>query len=213
MPRKALISTLAVVDRRARLGPNTEVEPFARIGQAEIGEDSVIRTHSVIYSGAKIGKGFKSGDGAQIREKTTLGDRVIAGSHCVVLPHSHIGDRVTLHSLVLVGEYTVIGDGTWIGPGVIILNTLHPKAPFCRDKSLGDRKGGPVIGKNARIGGNATINPYVKIGDNAVVASGAVVTRDVPEGAVVAGVPARIIKKTRDVFCREHPGERVYVQK
>lgn len=210
--RPSLISPLALVDPEARIGAGTRIEAFACVGRAVIGRGGTIRSHSVIHAGAKIGKDFKSGPGAQVREDTVLGDGVVVGSHCVVLPGARVGNRVTLHSLVLMGEYTQVGDDAWIGPGVIILNTLHPKAPYCRDKALGDKKGGPVIGAHARIGGNATINPYVRIAPRAIVAAGAVVVRDVAEAAVVAGCPAREIKKVRDVICREHPGERVYVQ-
>jgi len=205
------ISPLAELDGRARIGVNTSIEAFARVGRAVIGPDSHIRSQSIIYSGAKIGRGFRTGDGAMIREQTVLGDEVVVGSRCLVLPGARIGHGVTLHSFVVIGEHTRIGDNTWIGPGVIVLNTLHPKARFCRNKPLVDRKGAPVIGKNVRIGGNATINPYVKIGDNSIVGAGSVVVRSVPAGTVVAGNPACEIKRTRDVVCREHPGERVYV--
>lgn len=208
----ARINPLANVERGCVLGDGTVVEPFACLGRAEIGAQGLVRSHTVIASGAKIGARFKSGPGAQIREKVVLDDDVVVGSHCIVLPGAKLGKKVVLHSLVLVAEYCQIGDGTWIGPGVIILNTLHPKAKNCSDKPLVDRKGSPVIGKDVRIGGNATINPYVKIGDGAVIASGAVVTKDVEAGTVVAGCPAKPVKKTRDIICREHPGERVYVQ-
>ncbi len=207
----ASVSKLAQVDAGCRLGKGSMVEAFAVLGKAAIGHDAMIRTHTVIDDGAKIGAGLKTGPGAHIREETVLGDNVVVGDNCLVLPHCRIGDKVVLHSMVLVGEYTQVGDGTWIGPGVIILNTLHPKARYCKDKPLVDRKGGVIIGKNVRIGGNATINPYVRIGDRAVIASGAVVTQDVPADTVVAGCPARSIKQVRDVICREHPGERVYV--
>ena len=204
------VSAWAEVAPGVKLGRGTRIEAFARVGRATIGAEGFIRSHSVIYPGAKIGRRLKTGDGALVREDTVLGDDVVVGSHSLVLPGARVGSRVTLHSFVLVGEHVRVGDGTWIGPGVVILNTLHPKAPHCRDKALVDRKGAPVIGKNVRIGGNATINPYVRIGDNAVVGAGSVVTRDVPAGTVVAGCPAREIKKTRDIVCREHPGERVY---
>jgi acetyltransferase-like isoleucine patch superfamily enzyme len=206
------VNRLAEIDPGCRLEKGATVDAFAVIGKASIGPDCVIRPHTVIDSGAKAGARLKTGPGAHLREKTILGDDCVVGDNCLVLPGARLGDRVVLHSLVLVAEYCRIGDGTWIGPGVIILNTLHPKAKFCKDKALGDLKGSPVIGKDVRIGGNAVINPYVKIGDRAVIASGSVVTKDVPADTVVAGNPAKVMKKVRDVICREHPGERVYVQ-
>ena len=86
-----------------------------------------------------------------------------------------------------------IGDNCLLAPGVHIYTATHPL--HASDRNSGREYGKPVtIGKNVWIGGRAVINPGVKIGDNAVIASGAVVTRDVPANAVVGGNPARIIK-------------------
>lgn len=87
-----------------------------------------------------------------------------------------------------------IGDGTLIGPQVGIYAVTHPLDAI--ERSEGREWGEAVtIGKNCWIGGHATINPGVTLGDNVVVASGAVVTHDVPSNALVAGVPARIIRE------------------
>jgi maltose O-acetyltransferase len=87
-----------------------------------------------------------------------------------------------------------IGDNCYIGPGVHIYTATHPLNPYKR--ITGIEYGKPVnIGNNVWIGGRAIINPGVNIGDNVVVASGALVTRDVQDNVVVGGNPARIIKK------------------
>jgi maltose O-acetyltransferase len=86
-----------------------------------------------------------------------------------------------------------IGDGTWIGPAVQIYTADHPRDAALRRAGL--QSGRPVsIGNNVWIGGGAIILPGVTIGDDAIVAAGSVVTRDVPPGATVAGNPARPIK-------------------
>lgn len=86
-----------------------------------------------------------------------------------------------------------IGDNCLLAPGVHIYTAGHPLHPA--ERNSGAEFGKPVrIGNNVWIGGRAVINPGVTIGDNAVVASGAVVTKDVPNDAVVAGCPAKIIK-------------------
>lgn len=84
-----------------------------------------------------------------------------------------------------------IGDGSLIGQQVVIATLDHDLNPGCRADMVPHKV---VIGKNVWIGAHATVLPGVVIGDNAVVAAGAVVTKNVPENAVVAGVPARIIK-------------------
>ncbi|MBU1170048.1 MAG: sugar O-acetyltransferase [Proteobacteria bacterium] len=84
-----------------------------------------------------------------------------------------------------------IGDGTQIGQNVVLTTLNHGFAPEERNTTF------PfpiVIGKNVWISANATVVPGVTIGDNAIIAAGAVVTRDVPANAIVAGVPAKIIK-------------------
>jgi maltose O-acetyltransferase len=87
-----------------------------------------------------------------------------------------------------------IGDNCFIGPGVHIYTATHPLHP--QERNSGLEYGMPVsIGNNVWIGGRAVINPGVKIGDNVVIAAGAVVTKDVPDQVVVAGNPAKIIKQ------------------
>lgn len=90
-----------------------------------------------------------------------------------------------------------IGDNCMLAPGVHIYTATHPLLPDERNSGL--EYGKPVkIGHNVWIGGRSIINPGVTIGDNVVVASGSVVTKDIPANVVVAGNPARIIKRIDD---------------
>lgn len=87
-----------------------------------------------------------------------------------------------------------IGDYVMIGPNTLISTVNHPLTPMGRRKHLGIAK--PVtIGDDVWIGGNATILPGVTVGNNVVIAAGAVVTKDVPDNSLVGGVPARIIRE------------------
>ncbi|WP_138494838.1 sugar O-acetyltransferase [Paenibacillus pinistramenti] len=87
-----------------------------------------------------------------------------------------------------------IGDNCFIAPGVHIYTATHPLD--AGERISGAEYGKPVaIGDNVWIGGRAVINPGVKIGNNVVIASGAVVTKDVPDNVVVGGNPARVIKQ------------------
>lgn len=106
-----------------------------------------------------------------------LGERFFANFDCVFLDVCEIR----------------IGHNCMFGPGVQLYTATHPLEAELRNSGIEYAK--PiVIGNNVWIGGSAIINPGVTIGDNAVIASGAVVTRDVPEGAIAGGNPARIIK-------------------
>lgn len=87
-----------------------------------------------------------------------------------------------------------IGDYCLMGPDVHIYTATHPLHP--RERNTGAEYGKPVtIGNNVWIGGRAVINPGVTIGDNVVIASGSVVTKDVPDHMIVGGNPARIIRE------------------
>lgn len=90
-----------------------------------------------------------------------------------------------------------IGDYVMIGPNTLITTVNHPLSPAGRRRHLGQAR--PVaIARDVWIGGNCTILPGVTIGNNAVIAAGAVVTKDVPDNCVVAGVPARKIRDISD---------------
>ncbi|KMY52307.1 maltose acetyltransferase domain-containing protein [Peribacillus loiseleuriae] len=87
-----------------------------------------------------------------------------------------------------------IGDNCFIAPGVHIYTAAHPLNPD--ERIAGPEFGKPVtIGNNVWIGGRAVINPGIRVGNNVVIASGAVVTKDVPDNVVVGGNPAKIIKQ------------------
>ncbi|MFL9827756.1 sugar O-acetyltransferase [Rhodoplanes sp. SY1] len=126
------------------------------------------------------------GDGTVIRPpffcdfgfNIALGRDVFLNYNCVIL------DVVAV----------TIGDGTQIGPAVQIYAADHPRDPQTRRAGL--EFGRPVvIGRNVWIGGAAVILPGVTIGDDAVIGAGSIVTRDVPEGATVAGNPARVLRR------------------
>jgi maltose O-acetyltransferase len=90
-----------------------------------------------------------------------------------------------------------IGDNCLIAPGVHIYTATHPLDPY--ERISGTEYGIPVtIGHNVWIGGRAIINPGVTVGNNVVIASGSVVTKDIPENVVVGGNPAKIIRKNLD---------------
>jgi len=158
--------------------------------KTRIGPNSLIRSHSVLYAGNDIGSRFQTGHGVMIRELNHIGDDVSVGTHSVVEHHVRIGNKVRIHSNVFIPEYSVIEDDAWIGPNVVFTNARYPL-------SSGAKAGlrGPHILSGAKIGANATLLPGVIIGHNALVGAGSVVTRDVADGKVVAGNPARIIRE------------------
>jgi len=159
-----------------------------------IGDNAVIRSHTVIYAGNVIGNNFQTGNKVNIRESNRIGDDVSIGTLSVVEHHVTIGNRVRVHTQVFIPEFSVLEDGCWIGPNVVLTNAKYPQSPGVKD-----RLKGPVVRAGAKLGANATLLPGVIVGENALVGAGSVVVRDVPAGAVVAGNPARVIRHVADL--------------
>ena len=114
--------------------------------------------------------------------------------HCDYGFNIHLADGVFLNfgCIILDVVEVRIGAGTQIGPGVQILTADHPRDPALRAKLL--ECGRPItIGRNVWIGAGALILPGVTIGDDAIIGAGSVVSRNVPEGLTVVGIPARIL--------------------
>ena len=107
----------------------------------------------------------------------------------------HVGDNFLANYNVTILDIREvnIGDNVMIGPNTLIVTVNHPLSPAGRRKHLGIAK--PVtIGNDVWIGGNVTVLPGVNIGNNVVIAAGAIVTKDVSDNTLVGGVPAKRIK-------------------
>jgi len=183
------------------LGPGCQIEDFCIIGApprntadgelpTTIGREALIRSHTVIYAGNRIGACFQTGNKVNIRESNEIGDNVSIGTLSVIEHHVTIGSDVRIHSQAFVPEYTVLEDGAWLGPNVVLTNAKYPLSPSTQENLRG-----PTIRKGAKIGANVTILPGIVIGENSLVGAGSVVVKDVPDSAVVAGNPARLVNE------------------
>lgn len=171
----------------------------AAVSPTTVGRGAVLRSHTVIYSGNRIGDFFQTGHGVLVREDNEIGHHVSIGTHSCVEHHVRIADHVRIHSQAFIAEFSELGEGAWIGPCVVLTNARFPLGLQAKERLEGAR-----IGAGAKIGANATILPGVKIGECALVGAGSVVTRDVPSGTVVVGNPARVAKRVSEL---RYPGE------
>jgi len=143
-----------------------------------------------------IGKGTKIWMWCQVREKSEIGDNVTLSKSVYIDAHVKIGSNVKIQNNVSVYQGVTISDGVFIGPHVCFTNDLRPRG-INKDGTL---KSGAdwaivptLIEYGAALGANSTIVCGIKVGKWAMVGSGSVVTRDVPDYGIVVGNPARFI--------------------
>ncbi len=161
----------------------TLVDPastFINFG-TKIGTDTVIYPFTVIESGVKIGKRCSVGPFAHLRENVAIGDDVTAGNF-IEMVRAKIGSKTFVKHFSYIGDSTV-GSCVNIGAGTVTANFDGLKKHYT------------IIKDNVNIGSDTVIVAPVKIGKFAVTGAGAVITKNVPDKAVVVGVPAKILKK------------------
>lgn len=149
-----------------------QVHPTAIVDEgAEIGEGSRIWHWVHVCGAAKIGKGVSLG------QNVFVGNKVVIGDFCKIQNNVSVYDNVTLE------------EGVFCGPSMVFTNVYNPRALIERKNDYRDT----LVKKGATLGANCTIVCGVTIGRFAFIAAGAVVTKDVPDYALMAGVPARQI--------------------
>lgn len=143
---------------------------------------------------AHIGPGSRIWNHAQVRENAYLGNNCTVGKGAYIDHEVRIGDNVKIQNGVFIFYKATIEDGVFIGPGAYLTNDRYPRAitPDGQPKSEKDWQAGSITVKyGAAIGAGAVIVTDVTIGRWSLVAAGAVVSKDVPDYAIVAGCPAR----------------------
>jgi len=129
-----------------------------------------------------------------------IGDSTKIGAFVEVQKNAYIGNNCKISSHTFICEGVTIEDDVFIGHGVMFINDTYPRATANGAlQTEADWKVEPtVIKRGASIGSNCTILSHVTIGENAIVGAGSVVTKDIPADTIVAGNPARIIRRIDD---------------
>lgn len=179
------------LDKKEQLSPEiTTVAPLKMPLKAQTKtEGKLYFAHStaIIDEGAQIGKGTRIWHFSHVLSGASIGERCSFGQNVTVAGGTIIGNNVKVQNNVSVYEGTTIEDDVFLGPSCVLTNVTNPRSQVVR-RSLYEKT---LIRRGATIGANATVICGVTIGRYAFVGAGAVVTKDVPDYALVLGSPAR----------------------
>ena len=149
-----------------------------------IGEESIVRSGTIIYGDCEIGSYFQTGHRATIREHSKIGNHVSIGTLCDLQGYCNVGNYVRLHSNVHIGQKSQIEDFVWVFPYVVLTNDPTPPS---------EQMKGVVLKSFSVIATGSVLLPGVVVEGDTLIAAGAVVTKNVPKNAVVGGNPAKVI--------------------
>ncbi len=176
-----------IIGKQPSPAPTSTVKIKGQFPPTQIAPYCIIGTSAIIYAGTTIGERTMIADLASVRENCHIGDFVIVGRGVVIDNDVKIGNYVKLQSLAYICALTTIEDYVFIAPCVVTTNDNF----MGRTEERFKHKGGAYIEYGARVGANAILLPNVRIGREAFVAAGSIVTKDVPPYKLVMGVPAR----------------------
>jgi acetyltransferase-like isoleucine patch superfamily enzyme len=182
----------AVLGKPVALGPRSRASAAPAPG-LRVGDAAVICAGAVVLAGAVIAAHAVVGDQAHVRERATVGGGSVVGRGSAVDNDVRIGARVKVQSGCYLTAFTLVEDDVFLAPGVTTTND-HTMGRHDREHELR----GATLRRACRVGGAAVLLPGVEVGEEAFVAAGALVTRDVPPRSVVMGVPARAVRDVPD---------------
>ncbi len=152
--------------------------------------DFFVHESCYIDEDVQIGSNTKIWHFSHIQSGARIGTDCTLGQNVNIANYVYIGNKVKIQNNVSVYEGVEIEDGVFCGPSCVFTNDLTPRAEYPKGRENYKKT---LVKKGASIGANATILCGTVIGEYAMVAAGAVVVKDVPDYALVAGVPAKVI--------------------
>ena len=183
----------AVVGKQPTLSPRSTAKRDP-LPPTVVGAGTVISTGAIVFAGSTVGERVILGDQSCVRERVSIGDDVVVGRGSLVENDTTIGSLTKIQADAYITAYSTLEEQVFIAPCVV---TTNDNFMGRTEKRLALLKG-PTIRRGARVGGGAILCPGVEIGADAFVGAGAVVTKDVPAGAVVVGSPARVLRQVPD---------------
>ncbi|MFH2064821.1 MAG: N-acetyltransferase [Pseudomonadota bacterium] len=205
-----VIGPYSIVYANVKIGADTIIDGNCEIGYPTpladghpliIGQGTLIRSHSVFYAGSCFGTRLVTGHRATVREKTIAGENLQIGTLCDIQGDCEIGDYVRFHSNVHVGKKSRIGNFVWLFPYVVLTNDPTPPSETLM---------GAVIEDYAVVATMSVILPGVTVGSHSLVGAHALVTKNVPRGMIVGGVPARVFGEASSMKLKDGSGQSAY---
>ncbi len=186
-----VIEDHVVLGKRPRLARGSSAK--GDVSALEIGERVTVCSGAVVFAGANVAAGAILGDQSFVRERSQIGAGSVIGRGSVVDNDVIVGARVKVQTSVYLTAFTLVEDDVFVGPGATTtndntMNRHNAQTPLR----------GATLRRACRVGGGTVLTPGVEIGEEAFVAAGAVVTKDVPARAVVIGVPARMVREVAE---------------
>lgn len=202
MDNGALIHKTAVVAHWVHLGENCVVHPFAVVGRVpsnsrslarqpaaarhvSIGDRTEIGCHSVVFADVDVGADCLLGDFSLVREGTVIGNLCVIGCHVSISYDCEISDRCVFQNGTVF--HGACGPGCFFGVGVVCSSDRRIDLTDYAHRGSTP----PLFGKQVMVGSGANLVAGIKVGDNATIGSGAVVTKDVAPGATMLGPAAQ----------------------
>jgi acetyltransferase-like isoleucine patch superfamily enzyme len=183
-----VIEDHAVLGKRPRLARGSGAR--GEVGDLVLGERVSVCAGAVVLAGAHVADEAILGDQSFVRERSQVGPGSVIGRGAVVDNDVRVGARARVQTNVYLAAFSVLEDDVFVGPGTTTTND-HTMARH----GLGTPLRGALLRRACRVGGGVVLTPGVEVGEEAFVAAGALVTRDVSPRAVVMGAPARVVRE------------------
>lgn len=193
------VGPYSIVHENVIIGANTTIGSHCEIGietprsqspKLVIGNNSLIRSHSVFYAGSQFGDGLTTGHRVSVRENTKAGHAFQIGTLCDIQGDCEIGDYVRFHSNVHVGQKTKIGSFVFLFPYVVVTNDPHPPSELLM---------GAILEDFCVIATMSVVLPGVRVASGALVGAMTQVKEDVPAEMICIGSPGKIIGPTSKI--------------
>jgi UDP-2-acetamido-3-amino-2,3-dideoxy-glucuronate N-acetyltransferase len=207
LPDDVEIGGNVVIHAGTTLAPGVQIQDAAILGKPlalgahshasrdplpplRVAEGARICAGAVVLAGTTIGPRAMVGDRAHVRERVTICEETTIGTGSAVDNDVEVGARVRVQTACYLTAFSRIEDDVFVAPGVITTND--------NAAGRGDELAGVILRRACRVGGRAVLLPGVEVGEEAFVAAGSVVTRDVAARSLVMGVPAKPVRDVPD---------------